>query len=212
MPWAPDIPVVYEHYHRYLWARHLATGARVLDVGSGEGFGAALLSDAAASVTGIDIAADAVEHARANYEAPNLDFRVGSAADLSAFADGAFDLVVAFEVIEHVAEQDAVIAGISRVLAPGGRLVISTPDRDAYAERGEPNPFHERELTAAEFDALLAAEFPERRQFMQRTTSPVRKRSCAQRFATSLAFGSVFERPGCPRKVADTRLALTTDR
>src|SRR4051812_22466125 len=42
--------------------------------------------------------------------------------------------------------------------------------------------------------------------------SPHRRRSCAQGFATSLAFGDVFERPGCPHKTADTRLALTTDR
>jgi hypothetical protein len=54
---------------------------------------------------------------------------------------------------------------------------------------------------------------PDRGAFsMQRTTSREWKRSCAQRFATSLAFGSVFERLGCPHKVADTRLALTTDR
>jgi hypothetical protein len=47
---------------------------------------------------------------------------------------------------------------------------------------------------------------------MQRTTCPTGKRSCAHQFAIVSAFGSVFERLGCPHKVADTRLALTTDR
>src|SRR4051794_31288897 len=102
VPWAPDVQVVYEHYHRYLWARGLAAGVRVLDLGSGEGFGAAILAEAATEVVGIDIAPDAVAHAQANYDASNLEFRVGSATDLSDLQDDAFDLVVAFEVIEHV--------------------------------------------------------------------------------------------------------------
>ena len=94
-------------------------GRRVLDLGSGEGFGAALLADTARTVTGVDIDERTVEHSRANYIAPNLEFRVGSANDLSAFADDAFDVVVAFEMIEHVADHEGVLAEAARVLAPG---------------------------------------------------------------------------------------------
>ena len=101
VPWAPDVQVIYEHYHRYLWARELVAGRRVLDLGSGEGFVAGMLAERAATVTGVDIDERTVDHARLNYEAPNVKFRVGSAADLSDFAEDAFDAVVAFEVIEH---------------------------------------------------------------------------------------------------------------
>jgi O-antigen biosynthesis protein len=167
VPWARDAQVLYEHYHRYLWARPLVAGRRVLDLGSGEGFGAALLAPAAAAVTGVDIDERTVAHARANYG--DVDFRVGSATDLSAFADDAFDAVVAFEMIEHVAEQEQVLAEIARVLAPGGLLVMSTPERRAYTEDREfHNPFHVRELTQAEFGDLLGRHFPAVALFAQR--------------------------------------------
>ncbi len=52
VPWSPDVQVVYEHLHRYLWAAQLVTGKRVLDLGSGEGFGASILADNASEVRG----------------------------------------------------------------------------------------------------------------------------------------------------------------
>lgn len=158
VPWAPDAQTVYEHLHRYLWAQPLMAGRRVLDLGSGEGFGAALLADRAASVSGVDIDERTVEHSRANY--PGIDFAVASATDLSAFADSSFDAVVTFELIEHVADQEQVLAEIERVLAPGGLVVMSTPERQAYSDdRDFVNPYHERELTQDEFTILLRSSF-----------------------------------------------------
>jgi SAM-dependent methyltransferase len=180
VPWAPDAQVIYEHYHRYLWAQPLVAGRRVLDLGSGEGFGAALLTDRAASVTGLDVDERTVAHSRANYTAPNLEFVVGSATDLSPFADGTFDAVVAFEVIEHVAEQEQVLAEIARVLGDGGLLVISTPERQAYSEdRAFVNPFHERELTQDEFTALLSTRFANVGLFAQRAVAGSRLEALA---------------------------------
>ena len=59
----------YEHWHRYQFAGAFAAGRRVLDAACGEGYGSALLARSAASVVGVDIAADAVAHARARYSA-----------------------------------------------------------------------------------------------------------------------------------------------
>ena len=161
--------MIYEHYHRYLWARELVDGRRVLDLGSGEGFGAGLLAERATSVTGVDIDERTVEHARLNYEAPGISFRVGSAADLSDFPEDAFDAVVAFEVIEHLVEQEAMLTEIARVLAPGGLLICSTPDRRAYSDAsGQQNPFHAHELAREEFEALLASHFENQLLFGQR--------------------------------------------
>ena len=157
VPWAPDVQVVYEHYHRYLWAERLVKGRRVLDVGSGEGFGSAILAGSAESVCGIDIDEKTIAHAQLNYSAPNLEFRVGSALDLSGFETGSLGAVVCFEVIEHVREQEQVIAEIRRVLADDGLLLLSTPDRRAYSDAtDQKNPFHERELTREELEELLA--------------------------------------------------------
>ena len=172
VPWARDAQVVYEHFHRYLWAQRLVAGRRVLDLGSGEGFGSALLADAAVGVTGVDVDERTVEHSRLNYSAPNLEFRVGSATDLEGIDDSAFDAVVAFEIIEHVADQEAVLAEAARVLAPNGLLVMSTPERRAYSdERDFVNPFHEHELTSDEFQRLLRSRFAHVGLFAQRAVS-----------------------------------------
>jgi GT2 family glycosyltransferase/SAM-dependent methyltransferase len=170
VPWAPDVPVVYEHFHRYLWATQLVRGRRVLDLGSGEGFGSALLASSAAEVIGVDIDELAVEHSQLNYAGANLEFRLGSALDLSAFEDDSFDAVVSFEVIEHVREQDAVLAEAERVLRDDGLLIMSTPDRRTYSgSRGEPNPFHQRELDSDEFRELLGRHFAHVASWGQRT-------------------------------------------
>jgi GT2 family glycosyltransferase/SAM-dependent methyltransferase/glycosyltransferase involved in cell wall biosynthesis len=168
VPWTPDVQVVYEHYHRYLWAANLVRGRRVLDVGSGEGFGSAILAGTAAHVTGIDLDPTTVEHSRLNYVASNLEFREGSALELETLEKGAFDVVVAFELIEHVTDHERVLAGIEHVLAPDGLLIISTPDRRLYTDAtGRHNPFHEHELTKPELRELLGAHFVHVRLFGQ---------------------------------------------
>ncbi len=164
------MPVIYEHYHRYLWASRLVTGRRVLDLGSGEGFGAAMLADQASEVVGVDIDERAVEHSRVNYERDGLRFEVASALDLSAYEDGSFGAIVAFEVIEHVRDHGLVLDHVERLLADDGILLVSTPDRGAYDEgRTEANPFHELELTVEEFLALLQGRFEHVAPWVQRT-------------------------------------------
>ena len=163
--------VVYEHMHRYLWAATVVAGRRVLDLGSGEGFGASILSaDEETEVVGIDIDERTVEHAQLNWAGPRTSFKVGNALDLSEFEDGSFGAVVAFEVIEHVDEQERVLAEVARVLADDGVLIISTPDRRLYSDAsGQVNPFHQHELTYEEFSALLAGPFPHMAVWGQRT-------------------------------------------
>jgi GT2 family glycosyltransferase/glycosyltransferase involved in cell wall biosynthesis/SAM-dependent methyltransferase len=171
VPWAPDVQVVYEHFHRYLWAAGLVAGRRVLDIASGEGFGSALLARTAESVVGIDIDETSVRHSRLNYALANLRFEPGDARDLSAFADGSFDAVVAFEVIEHIAEQERMLDEVKRVLVPGGLLIVSTPDREPYDQASGENPFHVRELDRDEFGALLSSKFAHVGMWGQRTVT-----------------------------------------
>ena len=170
VPWAPDVQVVYEHFHRYMWAARVIEGRRVLDLGSGEGFGAAMLAGSAAHVVGVDVDERTVEHSKLNYGGPDLEFQVGTALDLSAFEDGSFGAVVAFEIIEHVQDQERVLDEVARVLGEDGVLVVSTPDRRLYSEAtGQHNPFHERELTLEEFQELLGSHFPHVAGWGQRT-------------------------------------------
>jgi 2-polyprenyl-3-methyl-5-hydroxy-6-metoxy-1,4-benzoquinol methylase len=94
IPGEVDIDLLNEHMARYHFAVRLARGKRVLDAGCGAGYGSAELAGVAESVTGIDVAPEAVEHARAHYAMPNLTFEQASCTQLP-YGDGAFDLVVA---------------------------------------------------------------------------------------------------------------------
>jgi SAM-dependent methyltransferase len=146
-----------EHWHRYSYARELCRGKDVVDVACGEGYGSALLAQVASSVFGIDSAEDVIEHARRAYSSDNLRFSCGDARRMKV-ETGSMDVVVSFETLEHLVEQEAFLEEVRRVLRPNGLLIISTPDRDNYTNPA-PNPFHLRELTRSEFMNLLSDYF-----------------------------------------------------
>jgi GT2 family glycosyltransferase/SAM-dependent methyltransferase len=203
VPWGADAQVVYEHLHRYLWAGRLVAGRRVLDLASGEGFGAAILARSAAAVVGVDIDEQSVKHANLNYDTPNLTFAVGDARDLADFDEDSFGAVVAFEMIEHLGEQDRVLDEIQRVLESDGLLIISTPDRVPYDEAAGHNPFHVRELSFAEFAELLESRFTNVRSWGQRTitgSALTALGSTARRPEASQSF--FIEREGAEWRVA----------
>jgi SAM-dependent methyltransferase len=150
----------YEHWHRYVFARSLVRGKRVLDAACGEGYGSALLAEVATSVVGIDISEDAIAHAQSRYGArANLRFERGDCTALDV-ATAAFDVIVSFETLEHIAAQEALISGFARALAPDGILIVSSPDKKTYSEdRGFANEFHVRELYRDELMDLLRPQF-----------------------------------------------------
>lgn len=106
------------------------SGKSALDIGCGAGLVCEPLSRLGAEVTGVDAAADNVAAASAHAEAGGLDIRymTGEVARLDI---GTFDLVTALEVVEHVADKRAFLADVAARIAPGGLLVISTPNRTA---------------------------------------------------------------------------------
>jgi SAM-dependent methyltransferase len=162
IPGQVDVDLWNEHISRYAFASRFSDGKNVLDAGCGTGYGAAELAGSAASVTGIDIAADAVELARSRYSGANLRWSCGSCADLP-FAADSFDLVVAFEVIEHLRQWPKLVSEARRVLSSGGCFIVSTPNKSFYADtrrESGPNPFHEHEFEFEEFRDALQQVFP----------------------------------------------------
>lgn len=148
-----------EHYHRYLLAIGFCSGRDVLDVATGEGYGAAMVAQQARSVVACDLAEDVIARAGRNFARPNLRFVIGDALALPV-PDASVDVVTCFEALEHFAEQEAFLDEVRRVLRPDGVILVSTPDRDIYSPPGAtPNPFHVRELSRTEFMALLTARF-----------------------------------------------------
>nr|MBF0223656.1 class I SAM-dependent methyltransferase [Desulfobulbaceae bacterium] len=148
-----------EHLHRYVAAIAFVRGKSVVDIASGEGYGSYILSQAAASVIGVDVDPKAVAHAQARYQNNTLRYLSGSCSSIPC-PDSSVDVVVSFETLEHVSEHDEFMAEIKRVLKADGVLLLSTPNIDGYNElRDETNPFHLKELTQEEFKELLGRYF-----------------------------------------------------
>ena len=143
-------------YHRYSYevaARSLAPGDRVLDVGFGEGYGSTILIG---NYTGVELDADLVTHARDRYRGHG-HFETYDGRQLP---DGPFDLVVSFQVIEHVHDVDRWLAEIARV---GRRAMFATPNRVHRLHDDERpwNRYHVREYTAEELRRQLQRHFSE---------------------------------------------------
>ena len=158
----------YEHVPRYAFALQFARGQRVLDFGCGTGYGAAALSTAAREVLAVDISETALDWACRKHEATNLEFR--RMGDLGAsLPAGAFGLATCFEVIEHLSalDQSSFLTNIHRALDEDGVFVVSTPNPRMTMLYGD-NPFHLKELTPEEFEAMLRSVFPFVRIFLEK--------------------------------------------
>jgi SAM-dependent methyltransferase len=133
--------------------RHCAD-AVVLEAGCGEGYGAALIAEHAARVVALDYDEPTAVHAARAY--PRLDVVRGNLASLPLRTASA-DVVANLQVIEHLWDQAGFLRECARVLRPGGRLLVTTPNRITFSPgRDTPlNPFHTRELAPAELAELL---------------------------------------------------------
>ncbi len=149
------------HHFVYDWALgRIDAGANLLEVGCGEGYGSSMFAAKIARVTGLDLNSGAVEHARERYATDNLSFtHYGGAA--FPFEDAAFDAAVSFQVIEHVDDDAAFVAQISRVLLPGSMLLMTTPNRLLRLAPGQKpwNRYHKREYGPEDLKKVLSAEF-----------------------------------------------------
>jgi SAM-dependent methyltransferase len=142
-----------ERVSRYRWAAQVAKDRLVLDAGCGTGYGCRLLAmGGARGVIGVDVAGSVLEAALGGMP-ESVRLQPGDLRKLE-FADDEFGLVVCFEVIEHVEEPLTVLDELVRVLAPGGLLLISSPNRGVH-QTSSPN--HRHEFAPAELEAELAA-------------------------------------------------------
>ncbi len=159
IPGQGGFQIAYEHLHRYLFAARCAGDAVALDVATGAGYGAAILAQSARLVYAMDLDEGAIKSARATVHEGNVRFLRGDAMRLPV-KTGSIELVIATEVLEHVADPEGMVRELGRVMHPEGAVLVSTPDRAAYSDaRGYSNPFHVREFYEDEFVALLSRHF-----------------------------------------------------
>ncbi|MDP4261657.1 MAG: class I SAM-dependent methyltransferase [Bacteroidota bacterium] len=159
-----------EHVHRYRQAiKYIEPGNNVLDIACGTGFGTDILaSHTNGKVIGGDISAGAIEECKRHWNKPNIEFRVLDGTALE-FNDHYFDVIVSFETIEHTTSYAKMLAEFSRVLKPGGRLILSTPNAAITSPDGViHNPYHTQEFHYDELKELLAGVFPSPQVYGQR--------------------------------------------
>lgn len=154
-----------DHQGRYQFALNHIKGKRVLDMACGSGYGSFMLATGGAAwVDGVDISEEAISYARQQFQYNNLKYTV---SDLLTYEPSAkYDILVSYETIEHVNDYKGVIATYYDLLAPGGKLLVSTPNRkitspQAVNLQGAPsNIYHVREFIVSELvDELVSLGF-----------------------------------------------------
>jgi SAM-dependent methyltransferase len=158
----PGVPEENYWFRRHLAAYRLAArlaDGRVIDAGAGEGYGARLLA-ARARVVGIELDRDAVTHAGRRY--PAVPFVRADLCGLPVRARST-DVVVAFQVLEHLPCPETFLEACVEALVPGGLLVLSTPNRDTFP--AGLNPSHVHEYAPEEVRGLLGRYFATVRLF-----------------------------------------------
>ena len=121
-----------QHWQADECSRTPLEGKTALDVGCGAGLLAEPLARLGATVTGLDASPELIAVARAHAGAQHLtiDYRAGELAEL----EGHYDLITCMEVVEHVADPAAFVKDLRRRLAPGGLLIMSTPNATAMSK------------------------------------------------------------------------------
>ncbi len=140
-------------YYAYVEAARLISGD-VLEVGCGVGRGLSAILPSCDNYTAVDKNEKLLSRLRETY--PKYHFIQQSIPPFSGIDDNRFDYVVSFQVIEHIADDHLFVAEIHRVLKPGGKAIISTPNRKLSLTR---NPWHTREYTAHALNTLMRKYF-----------------------------------------------------
>ena len=158
IPDKSDLKTEAEHLHRYLSISNLVEGKSVVDLGCGHGYGSQILKNYSTYV-GIDIDSEVISGNASRFLDTSIAF-LAESADRTSIESNSVDVVVCFEMIEHVAIPVDVIAEAKRILKPNGILFSSTPDKSNYnLSRMIPNEFHLNELEKSEFTDCLDSFF-----------------------------------------------------
>lgn len=141
----------YEHAVQYV------AGKRVVDCGCGEGYGTALLAEHATLAIGVDREPEVVAYAAGKYRGAGRAAFVAASVDALPCVDDSVDVVVCFQVLEHLPDPLAFLREVRRLLAPDGVLMLTTPNLLVTGAR--PNPHHVHDYTPDDLRTLLERVF-----------------------------------------------------
>jgi len=149
------------HLSAYEEAAKLARDKKVLEIGCNTGYGTKLLSNVCRSIIGVDLSAKALKVASEKYSGGNVNYQLIDGLTLP-FADGEFELIISFQVIEHISNYNTYLSELKRVLSADGTAMFTTPNARVRLDPGmKPwNEFHVCEFNAEELSQLLRDWFP----------------------------------------------------
>jgi len=136
----------------YYEAKKIVSGD-VLEIGSGQGYGINIIASKTNRYVAIDKYSTEINQPK---DAPKIEFLNINVPPLSGLKDDSFDFVVSFQVIEHIKKDKDLVEEVCRILKPGGKFIVSTPNIKMSLTR---NPWHIREYTVDEFEKLLQGPF-----------------------------------------------------
>lgn len=148
-----DNPIHQRLLKAYIAAQPWISG-KLLEVGCGEGRGVEILLPHSAGYLGIDKIQEVIDMLKSKF--PNVDFQQAVIPPFKGIEENSFDTVVSFQVIEHIENDRLFLEEIYRVLKPGGKAIISTPNINHTLSR---NPWHIREYTPKQLIDLSASIF-----------------------------------------------------
>lgn len=147
-----DLYILQVHLASYQYVAPYATDKRVLDFGCGSGYGAYMISGFCKTIVAVDVSQEAIEYAQEKYIAPNLSFKSLSDSSVSnlPFDNKSFDIIMSFQVIEHINHLESYFSELYRLLADNGVLFISTPNREnrLFFFQRPWNRFHIKEFSS----------------------------------------------------------------
>jgi ubiquinone/menaquinone biosynthesis C-methylase UbiE len=152
---AAERPIRERQMAAYREALKHVQGRRVLEIGCGEGIGASVLSEEAASVIAIDYSDEALQAARAKYASGKIEFTKMEVPPID-LPDASIEAVVCFQMIEHLEQPGGLVAEIARVVKDNGVALIATVNKE---EALSDNPYHLHEFSADELEELLKSHF-----------------------------------------------------
>jgi SAM-dependent methyltransferase len=148
-----DNPIHQRLLKAYIAAQPWISG-KLLEVGCGEGRGVETLLPLAESYLGLDKIQEVIDSLKVKF--PGIEFRQAVIPPFEGIDDNSFETIVSFQVIEHIPNDKLFLQEIYRMLKPGGKAIISTPNINHTLSR---NPWHEREYTPQQLIALCSGIF-----------------------------------------------------
>lgn len=145
-----------DHRERYLWAiKHMESPNTVLDAGCGVGYGSRMLSDHAERVIGVDISPETIEFANRYWKNDRIEFEIQDLQELRFKNDTVFDVVVAFESLEHLAVPELFLLRLRTYITSETKVFVSSPNQAVYDFDVSRTPYHIRHYTEYELRQML---------------------------------------------------------